>query len=126
MPNSETVTTLTPEEIEKFKAEAFSTFKGGKQKYQQTVVLNMGLRTGELLGPLNSDTNLERKTLMVRQGVKEVLRRDSVEFIGVLEIKVGKPKSTASKRTVILNRIAIGMVENLCRETYFCENSPLV
>ena len=52
LPECETVTIFTPEEIEKFKAEAFSTFKDGKRKYQQPaayiLMLNTGLRTGEL------------------------------------------------------------------------------
>ena len=52
LPECETVTIFTPEEIEKFKAEAFSTFKDGKRKYQQAaayiLMLNTGLRTGEL------------------------------------------------------------------------------
>ena len=34
LPECETVTIFTPEEIEGFKAEAFSTFKDGKRKYQ--------------------------------------------------------------------------------------------
>ncbi len=82
LPECETVTIFTPEEIEKFKAEAFSTFKDGKRKYQQAaayiLMLNTGLRTGELLGLLNSDIDLENKTLTVRQGVKEIVNRDGV------------------------------------------------
>ena len=82
LPECETVTIFTPEEIERFKAEAFSTFKDGKRKYQQAaayiLMLNTGLRTGELLGLLNSDIDLENKTLTVRQGVKEIVNRDGV------------------------------------------------
>ncbi len=54
LPTQETVTVFTPEEIEKFKAEAFSKFSNGKPRYQQSaayiLMLNTGLRTGELLG----------------------------------------------------------------------------
>lgn len=131
LPECETVTIFTPEEIEKFKAEAFSTFKDGKRKYQQAaayiLMLNTGLRTGELLGLLNSDIDLERKTLTVRQGVKEVSRRDGTEFTSGREIKVGKPKSATSKRTVPLNRTAVEMIEDhLRKEVYFGQNTPLV
>ena len=42
-------------------------------------MLNTALRTGELLGLLNSDIDLENKTLTVRQGVKEVFKRDGVK-----------------------------------------------
>ncbi len=130
LPECEMVTIFTPEEIEKFKAEAFSTFKDGKRKYQQAaayiLMLNTGLRTGELLGLLNADIDLEKKTLIVRQGVKEVSRRKGTEFTSGREIKVGKPKSATSKRTVPLNRTAVKMIEDLRREAYFGENTPLV
>ena len=130
LPECETVTIFTPEEIEKFKAEAFSTFKDGKRKYQQPaayiLMLNTGLRTGELLGLLNGDIDLEKKTLTIRQGVKEVSRRNGTEFTSGREIKVGKPKSATSKRTVPLNRTAVEMIEDLRREAYFGENTPLV
>ena len=130
LPESETVTIFTAKEIEKFKAEAFSTFKDGKRKYQQAaayiLMLNTGLRTGELLGLLNADIDLEKKTLTVRQGVKEVSRRNGTEFTSGREIKVGKPKSATSKRTVPLNRTAVEMIEDLRGEAYFGENTPLV
>lgn len=90
------------------------------------LMLNTGLRTGELLGLLNSDIDLEKKTLTVRQGVKEVSRRNGTEFTSGREIKIGKPKSTASKRTVPLNKTAIEMIEELRKEAYFGENTPLV
>ncbi len=130
LPTNETVTIFTLEEIEKFKAEAFSTFKDGKRKYQQAaayiLMLNTGLRTGELLGLLNSDIDFENKTLTVRQGVKEISRRDGAEFTSGREIKIGKPKSAASMRTVPLNQTAIDMIKDLRKEAYFGENSPLV
>ena len=130
LPESETVTIFTAKEIEKFKAEAFSTFKDGKRKYQQAaayiLMLNTGLRTGELLGLLNADIDLEKKTLTVRQGVKEVYKRRGANAESGREIKVGKPKSATSKRTVPLNRTAVEMIEDLRREAYFGENTPLV
>lgn len=130
LPESETVTVFTAEEIEKFKAEAFSTFKDGKRKYQQAgayiLMLNTGLRTGELLGLLNSDLDLERKILTVRQGVKEVYKRSGTKAESGREIKVGKPKNATSKRTVPLNRTAVEMIEDLRREAYFGQNTPLV
>lgn len=130
LPECETVTIFTPEEIEGFKAEAFSTFKDGKRKYQQTaayiLMLNTGLRTGELLGLLNSDIDLEKKTLTVRQGVKEVYKRNGTEAQSGREIKIGKPKSAISKRTVPLNRTEVEMIEDLRREAYFGQNTPLV
>ena len=120
VPEQETVTVFTPAEIAKFKREAFSTFANGKRKYQQAayiLMLNTGLRTGELLGLLNSDIDLERRVLHLERGVKEVWRRD---------VKVGKLKSATSKRTVPLNDTAIAMIKDLRKEAYFGENTPLV
>lgn len=61
----ETVTVFTPEEIEKFKAKAFSTFSSGRQKSQQPftyiLMLNTGLKMEELLGLLNSVLTLNEK-----------------------------------------------------------------
>ena len=130
LPTNETVTVFTAEEIEKFKEECFKCWGTGKRMYQQSaayiLMLNTGLRTGELLGLLNSDIDLENRTLAIRQGVKEVSRRNGAEFTSGREIKIGKPKSTASKRTVPLNKTAIEMIEELRRESYYGENTPLV
>lgn len=89
------------------------------------IMLNTELRTGELLGLLNSDIDLENKTLTVRQGVKEIVNRDGVGK-AAMKIKIGKPKSAISKRTVPLNRTAMDMIEDLRKEAYFGKNTPLV
>lgn len=60
------------------------------------------------------------------QGVKEVARRNGADFTNGREVKIGKPKSETSKRTVPLNRTAVAMIESLRREAYFGENTPLV
>lgn len=130
LPESETLSVFTPEEIEQFKTEAFSTQSNGKRKYQQVaayiLMLNTGLRTGELLGLLNSDIDLENKTLKIQRGVKEILKRNGMEAQGGREIKIGKPKSATSKRTVPLNSVAVQMIEDLRKEGYFGEDTPLV
>ena len=130
LPECETVTIFTPEEIEDFKAGACRCWSNGERIYRQAatyiLMLNTGLRTGELLGLLNSDIDLENKTLTVRQGVKEVARRNGADFTSGREVKIGKPKSATSKRTVPLNRTAVAMIEDLRREAYLGENTPLV
>lgn len=82
LPTSETITIFTPEEIKIFKDEAFSTFSNGKRKYQQVaayiLMLNTGLRTGEVLGLLNSDIDLENRVMHLNRGVKEIAKRDGV------------------------------------------------
>lgn len=123
LPTRETVTVFTPEEIEKFKSEAFSTYSNGKPKYQQPaayiLMLNTGLRTGERLGLLNSDIDLEHKYLEVRQGVKEVCKRDGANFEPGREVKVGKTKTVTSKRRVPMNGAAEQAVEKTTPGTVF-------
>jgi integrase len=130
LPENETVTIFTPEEIEKFKAEAFRCWGTGKRIYQQAsayiLMLNTGLRTGELLGLLNSDVDLENRVLHIRQGVKEIAKRDGVTSARGREVKVGKPKSASSKRDVPLNQAAIAAIIDLRAELYFGEDAPLI
>ena len=66
-------------------------------------MLNTGLRTGELLGLLNNDIDLEHRVMHLQRGVKEV-----------------------SKRDVPLNDAAIEAIKDLRQESYFGENTPLV
>ena len=129
-PTSETVTTFTPEEIERFKAEASRTWGNGERVYQQaaayTLMFNTGLRTGEVLGLLNSDIDLDHKVLHLQRGVKEVSRRDGAEFTSGREVKIGKLKSASSKRDVPLNQSAIDAILDLRNERYFGEDAPLI
>ena len=130
LPEYDTITVFTPEEIEQFKAEAFRCWGNGKRIYQQSaayiLMLNTGLRTGELLGLLNSDIDLENRVMHLQRGVKEITKRDGVEAEHGREVKVGKLKSTASRRDIPLNSTAIAMIEELRTESYHGENSPLV
>ena len=72
LPEYDTVTVFTPEEIEKFKTEAFRCYSNGNRVYQQAaayiLMLNTGLRTGELLGLLNSDIDLEHRVMHLNRG----------------------------------------------------------
>ena len=130
LPTFETVTIFTPEEITKFKAEAVRTWGNGTPIYQQaaayTLMLNTGLRTGEALGLLNSDIDLENRVIHLQRGVKEVSRREGTESTSGREVKIGKLKSTSSKRDVPLNQAAVDAILNLRAERYFGEDSPLI
>ena len=130
LPTCDTVVVFTDEEIQKFKEECVRTWGTGKRMYQQSaayiLMLNTGLRTGELLGLLNSDIDLENRVLHINQAVKEVQKRDGVEFESGREIEIGKPKSATSKRTVPLNNTAVEAIKELREEFYFGEDSPLV
>ena len=129
-PTFETVTTFTPEEIERFKAEAYRAWSNGERIYQQAaayaLMFNTGLRTGEVLGLLNSDIDLDRKVLHLQRGVKEIARRDGAESTSGREVKVGKLKSASSKRDVPLNQAAIDAILDLRAERYFGDGAPLI
>ena len=131
LPTSETITVFTAEEIEKLKAEASKAYATGKKLYRQAgayiLMLNTGLRAGEMLGVLNGDVDLERRVLHLQRGVKVINKRDGVELLdGSTEVKVGKLKSATSKRDIPLNDTAVKMIEELRKEFYFGEDSPLV
>jgi len=130
LPTCDTVVVFTDEEIQKFKEECVRTWGTGKRMYQQSaayiLMLNTGLRTGELLGLLNSDIDLENRVLHINQAVKEVQKRDGVEFESGREIEVGKPKTATSKRIVPLNNTAVEAIKELREEFYFGEDTPLV
>lgn len=129
-PTFETVTTFSPEEIEKFKVEAMKTWGNGERIYQQaaayTLMLNTGLRTGEVLGLLNSDIDLKHKVIHLQRGVKEITRRDGTEATSGREVKVGKLKTASSKRDIPLNQAAVDAILDLRSERYFGENTPLI
>lgn len=129
-PTFETVTTFSPSEIERFKTEASYTWGNGERIYQQaaayTLMLNTGLRTGEVLGLLNSDIDLEHKVIHLQSGVKEISRRDGTEATSGREVKVGKLKTASSKRDVPLNQTAVDAILDLRSERYFGEDTPLI
>ncbi len=130
LPTNETITIFTAEEIESFKKECFRCWGTGKRFYQQAaayiLMLNTGLRTGEILGLLNSDIDLEKRVMHIQRGVKEISKRNGVAIEKGREIKIGKTKSATSNRTVPLNQTAIDMIKNLREEMYFGEDTPLV
>ncbi len=129
-PTFETVTTFSSSEIERFKTEATRTWGNGERIYQQaaayTLMLNTGLRTGEVLGLLNSDIDLDHRVIHLQRGVKEIAKRDGLEGISGREVKVGKLKTASSKRDVPLNQAAVDAILDLRRERYFGEDTPLI
>ena len=130
LPTNETIIIFTAEEIELFKKECFRCWGTGKRFYQQAaayiLMLNTGLRTGEILGLLNSDIDLVNRVMHIQRGVKEISKRNGVDAEKGREIKVGKTKSATSNRTVPLNQTAIDMIKDLREEMYFGEDTPLV
>lgn len=130
LPERDTITIFTDEEIELLKEEVFARRKNGKYKHQQAaayiLMLNTGLRVGEVLGLINSDIDFGARILYVRRAVKEVyplVRNDN----GLKrELIIGNPKTKSSKRAVPLNPTAIDMIKLLQKERYFGEDAPLI
>ncbi len=130
LPVNETVTVFTDDELERFKTEAFRTNQNGSRKYQQSaayiLMLNTGIRTGEALGLMNSDIDLDNRVMHVRRGVKEIYNREGTKATSGRSVNVGKLKSMSSKRDVPLNNTAIEMIKDLRKESYYGEDSPLI
>ena len=129
-PQNELVTVFTPEEIERLKAEAFKRYGNGKHMYKQAAVyflmLNTGLRRGEVCGLFNRDIDIDKRVLHVRHAAKEYWRRDGMERGKGQETQLGTPKSATSVRDIPLNDTAIEMINRLREEVYLGEDSPLI
>lgn len=130
LPVNETVTIFTEDELERFKTEAFRAGPNGRRRYQQSaayiLMLNTGIRTGEALGLMNSDIDLDNRVMHVRRGVKEIYNREGTKATSGRSVNVGKLKSMSSKRDVPLNDTAIEMIKDLRKESYYGEDSPLI
>ena len=72
-PQCDLVVVFTDEELELIRKEAFKRFANGKPFYQQSaayfLMLNTGLRAGELCGIINSDIDLENRVIHLQRGV---------------------------------------------------------
>ena len=127
---SDAVTVLNDEEIRRLREAVFTRNRKGALKHQQAaaylLMLNTGLRTGEALGLLNSDIDLDKRALSVTRAVKEVSKRDKDGTVCGTELIVGGMKTAASKRTIPLNSTAIEMILILRTERYFGADSPLI
>ena len=127
---SDAVTVLTDEEIRRLREAVFTLNRKGALKHQQAaaylLMLNTGLRTGEVLGLINSDIDLDNREMLVVRAVKEVGKRDNDGTVRGTELIVGGMKTAASKRTIPLNSTAIEMILILRTERYFGADSPLI
>ena len=127
---SDAVTVMTDEEIRRLREAVFTRNRKGALKHQQAaaylLMLNTGLRTGEVLGLFNSDIDLDKRELSVTRAVKEVGKRDKDGAACGTELIVGGMKTAASKRTIPLNSTAIEMILILRTDRYFGADSPLI
>ena len=130
LPVNESVVIFTPDEIERFKFEAFRKDDNGANIHKQAaayiLMLNTGLRTGEVLGIINSDIDFENRVVFIQRGVKEIYKRNGTESEHKRELRIGNPKTSSSKRAVPLNVTAVRMIRELQAEAYFGADSPLI
>lgn len=122
VPLSDSITVLTEEEIERIKRQV----PYHKQASAFILMLNTGLRKCEVLGLLNSDIDLANRVMHINRAVKEVSKRDRSLAVNGKEMIIGNLKTSASKRTVPLNKTAIEIIKVLRMERYFGEDSPLI
>ena len=130
LPTRDSITIFTDDEIKLLRSEVYATRKDGSLIHSQASVfllmLNTGLREGEILGLINSDIDMENRLLYVNRTVKIVKNRSNIDVANKYEMTIGKPKTKYSKRIVPLNNTSIEIIEGLRKERYFGENSPLV
>ena len=120
---------LTAEEETRLLEEFRSTYSTGKTKYNYRaafiLMLNTGLREGEIVALDWDDVDFKTKTLHVRKNALFVKERDKDgnPTGSVIQIVQETPKSKASNRNIPLNNKAIEALKEL-REEY--PDSPYV
>jgi len=126
----ETITILDPNELKKFKEEAYATYSNGERKHRQAaayiLMLNTGARPGEILAVNNRDIDIEKRQMKIQNSMKEINNRKGTKATGGRTAKVGKTKTLTSNRTVPLNDAAIEAIKELREEHYFGKDSPLI
>lgn len=82
------------------------------------LMLEYGIRKGELLGLKTSDLNLENGTIHIQRSVADVKNKDT----GKIEIKIKPPKNAQSDREIPLKRITIEKLKNI-KDGYIIPNA---
>ena len=103
---------LSVEEQQKFLAVAENTYNGR----QYRLLLETGLRTGELIGLTFDDIDFENRTLSVNRSL-EYRHKDGVW-------RAGPPKTMASYRTIHLTQTAMDILTQLAKERPYRKEAP--
>ena len=124
------VIVFTPEEIEMMRDTYYKHKDDKRSVYRQSAVyflmLNTGLRRGEMCGLLNSDIDMRNRVLRVRRSVKYIKKRVNGKPVPGRELRIGAPKTAHSIRCVPLNYVALEMIKQLRKEFYFGADKPLL
>lgn len=108
----------TEEEMNRIIETAFMTYSNGKPiynlpyAYAYIIMVNTGLRVGELLALTWDKVDFEKKIMKIDCSVSEVLNRDNSET-KKRKLLVSDTKTKNGKRTVILNQKVINALRQL-------------
>lgn len=127
---------FTREEVTRICEECRRIYKTGNPVYvygdAYILMINTGIRVGELIALRKTDYDRKNKTLTVSRNASYVNKRDSEGVrTGGKELQYGTPKTYSGTRTIPLNSTAIEAVERLInnknKELLVCnsENNPL-
>lgn len=91
---------LSDEDLKKFLKE----IKSSPYENQYRLILNTGIRIGELVGLKWTDIDFENKCLYIRRTMRYISNKDGW--------RIGEPKSKAGKRTIPLSDEALEILKN--------------
>ena len=117
---------FTEEEIVRFETEALRIYKTGKPVYKNgyafVLMLNTGMRVGEVLGvDKYKDINLENNIMSIRNNVVTVKERDKIDPSIILGYEAKLQDSTKTNDRIIpLNKKAIKSIKYLMEN---CDNN---
>lgn len=82
------------------------------------LMLEYGLRKGELLGLQTSDIDLKNGTLRIQRSVADVKNKDT----GKIEVKIKPPKNRQSDREIPLKKVTLNRLKNI-KDGYIIPNA---
>ncbi len=125
---------LKDDEVKLFEEEATRQFRTGryvhKYGYVFILILNTGLRRGEVLGiDKNKDIDLDENTLHIRNGVAKINARDKKDISNVIGQKIvlqPNVKTDAGDRIVLLNKKAKKAIKYLMENPFNKDSNLLI
>ena len=126
---NEEVEEFTDEEIKLLKEAVNSRHMNGKKKYKESdaflLILNSGLRAGELLGLKNKNIDLANRKMRICDNVTTIQKREGPKLLKGRTTMVGTTKN-GRERIVPLNQACVDAIEAIRKEHYLGEDSFLI
>ena len=127
--NNEVIREFTSEEIALIKKAVSARHGNGKKKYKDSeaflLILNSGLRAGELLGLRHCNIDLVNKKMRICENLTTVRKREGTKLLKGNTTQIGTTKN-GRERTVPLNQACIDAIEAIKKERYLGEDSFLI